>query len=72
MLSITLRLHKLFHIQNHSPKATCFVVVVEAVPTSMSYQYTSNRNMGFGHRLCCYDNNNGMYLTSILKHFACV
>ena len=38
---------------------TVWTLVVQAVPTSMSCLYTSNRNMGFGHMLCCYDNNNG-------------
>ena len=32
------------------------------IPISMSCQYTNNRNMEFlhVHRLCCYDNSNGM------------
>ena len=51
---------------------TVWALVVEAIPTSMSCQYTSNRNMGFGHRLCCYDNSNGNYQTTILNHFASV
>ena len=38
---------------------TVWKLVVEAIPTSMRCQYTSNIKMGFGHRLCCYDNSNG-------------
>ena len=47
-------------------------LLVEVIPTSMSCQYTSNRNMEFVNTLCCYDNSNGIYLTTILRHFACV
>ena len=47
------------------------VWTLEAEPTSMSCQYTSNRNLEFVHRLCCYDNNE-IYLSTILKLFACV
>ena len=35
---------------------TVWTLVVEAIPTSMRCQYTSNRNMEFGRRICCYDN----------------
>ena len=33
---------------------------------------TSNRNMEFGHRLCCYDNSNVIYLTTILNEAFCM
>ena len=52
----------------HFPHDTSF----EAIPASMSCQYTSNRNMEFVHTLCCYDNSNRLYLTTVPKHFACV
>ena len=48
---------------------TVWTLLVEVIPTSMSCQYTSNRNLKFVHRFCCYDNSDGMYLTTILKHF---
>ena len=51
---------------------TVWTLLVEAIAASMSCQYTSNWIMEFLHRLCCYDNNNGMYLTTILKQPACV
>ena len=51
---------------------TVWAFVVEGIPTSMSYQYTSNRSVEFMHRLGCYDSCNEIYLTTILKHFACV
>ena len=51
---------------------TVWTLLVEAIPASMSCQFTNNRNMEFLHRLCCYDNSNGIYLTTILKYFACV
>jgi len=51
---------------------TVWALVVEIIPTLMSCQYTSNRSVQFIHRLGCYDNSNEIYLTTILKHFACV
>ena len=44
---------------------TVWTLLVEAIPASMSCQYTSNRNMEFVHNLCCYDNSNRIYLTTI-------
>ena len=51
---------------------TVWTLVVEAIPTLMRCQYTSNRSVEFMHRLGCYDSCNEIYLTTILKHFACV
>ena len=48
---------------------TVWTLVLEAIPTSMSCQYTRNRNMEFIYSLFCYDNTNGIYLTTKLKHF---
>ena len=38
----------------------------------MSMIWLSWVTVEFVHRLCCYDNSNGIYLTTILRHFACV
>ena len=46
---------------------TVWTLVIEAIPATMSCQYTSHRNMD---TLCCYDGSNGIYLTTILEHFA--
>ena len=51
---------------------TVWTLVVEAIPTSMSCQYTSNRCVEFIYRLGCYDNSNEISLMTILKQFACV
>ena len=48
---------------------TVWTLVVEAIPTSMRCQYTSNRNVEFMHRLGCYDNSNEIYLSTMLKLF---
>ena len=48
------------------------VLLVEAIPASLSCQYSCNRNMEFVHRLCCYDNSYAFYLTTMLRHFVCV
>ena len=57
---------------NYCHFLTIWTLVVEAVPTSMRCQYTSNKSVEFVHRLCCYENSNGISLTTVLKNFACV
>ena len=49
---------------------TVWTLLVEAIPASLSCQYTSNRNMELVCTLCCYDNSRSYYLTAILRKFS--